>query len=102
MRCSILAVVAAVSCALMPGASLAENGAENGAKDLPNPEQLAALSKRFAPVDVTVDLSSLPAQERAALAKLVEASRYIDALFMRQRFAGNNALLFAQGREREW
>ncbi|MDY6945742.1 MAG: hypothetical protein SXG53_08490 [Pseudomonadota bacterium] len=90
MRCSILAVFAAVSCALLPAASIAENGAEG----LPTPEQLTSLSKRFAPVDVTVDLSSLPAQERAALAKLVEASRYVDALFMRQRFAGNNALLF--------
>lgn len=86
MRCSILAVAAAISCTLMPGASMAE--------DLPNPDQLAALSKRFAPVEVKVDLSKLPAQERAALAKLVEASRYVDALFMRQRFAGNNALLF--------
>lgn len=41
-----------------------------------------------------IDLSNLPEQERAALAKLVEASRYVDALFMRQRFAGNDALLF--------
>ncbi|MBM0105244.1 hypothetical protein JM946_10815 [Steroidobacter sp. S1-65] len=64
------------------------------AEDLPNPEQLTVMAGRFAPVEVKVDLSNLPAQERAALAKLVEASRYVDALFMRQRFAGNNALLF--------
>ena len=64
------------------------------AEDLPKAEQLASMSERFAPVEVKVDLSSLPSQERAALAKLVEASRYVDALFMRQRFAGNNALLF--------
>jgi hypothetical protein len=63
------------------------------AKDLPNPEQLTSMAARFAPVDVKVDLTNLPAQEKAALAKLIEASRYVDALFMRQRFAGNNALL---------
>ncbi len=97
-RCSIPAVLAAVLCNLMPGAALSQtgmsqNGADSGAEALPNPEQLATLAKRFAPVDVKVDLSNLPAQERAALAKLVEASRYVDALFMRQRFAGNDALL---------
>ena len=86
MRCSIPAVLAAIVYSLTPAATVAE--------DLPNPEQLATMSERFAPVEVKVDLSTLPAQEKAALAKLVEASRYIDALFMRQRFAGNNALLF--------
>jgi hypothetical protein len=55
--------------------------------------ELATMSARFAPVDVRVDLSGLPASERAALAKLVEASRYIDALFLRQRWAGNESLL---------
>jgi len=63
------------------------------AEDLPDSEQLASMAARFAPVEVKVDVSSLPAQEQAALTKLVEASRYIDALFMRQRFAGNDALL---------
>lgn len=89
MRCSIFAAVAAFSCALLPGATMAEDVT----KALPNPEQLASMSARFAPVDVKVDLSELPPQERAALAKLVEASRYVDALFVRQRFAGNEALL---------
>lgn len=88
-RRSIPAVLATVLFSLMSGAVMAENGA----KDLPDEGQLASLAARFAPVDVTVDLSSLPKQERAALAKLVEASRYVDALFMRQRFAGNDALL---------
>ena len=51
------------------------------------------MSARFAPVDVRVDLSQLPQEERAALARLIEASRYIDALFMRQRSASNEAWL---------
>jgi hypothetical protein len=51
------------------------------------------MAARFAPVDVEVDLQSLPNSERAALAKLIAASRYIDALFVRQRPASNEALL---------
>jgi hypothetical protein len=85
MRKTLLASAALAVCNLWSVASMAEA--------LPNPEQLASMAARFAPVDVKVDVASLPAQERAALAKLVEASRYVDALFMRQRFAGNNALL---------
>ncbi|WP_129777973.1 dipeptidyl-peptidase 3 family protein [Peristeroidobacter soli] len=85
MRKILLASAALAVCNLWSVASMAEA--------LPNPEQLASMAARFAPVEVKVDVASLPAQERAALAKLVEASRYVDALFMRQRFAGNNALL---------
>jgi hypothetical protein len=48
---------------------------------------------RYAPVDLEVDLSALPAGERAALGKLVEAARVMDALFLRQAWAGNEALL---------
>ena len=59
----------------------------------PSASELAAMSERFAPVDVRVDLSQLPDEERAALARLIEASRYIDALFLRQRSPGNEAVL---------
>jgi hypothetical protein len=51
------------------------------------------MQARFAPVDIRVDLAHLPANERAALARLVEASRYVDALFIRQRSPGNEAWL---------
>jgi hypothetical protein len=85
MRKILLASAALAVCNLWSVASMAE--------DLPSPEQLSSMAARFAPVEVKVDLMKLPAQEQAALAKLVEASRYVDALFMRQRFAGNNALL---------
>ena len=59
----------------------------------PDASELAEMAARFAPVDVTVDLTTLPENERAALAKLIEASRYVDALFVRQRSAINEALL---------
>src|SRR4029450_4894548 len=47
----------------------------------------------FAPVDVRADLSRMPANERRALATIVDASRLMDALFLRQVWAGNEALL---------
>lgn len=66
-----------------------------GAASLPDAAQLEAMAARFAPVDVRVDLSALPANERSALAKLVEASRIIDALFLRQRAPAVPARLLA-------
>jgi hypothetical protein len=51
------------------------------------------MSARFAPVDIRVDLSGLPANERQALAHLVRAARIADSLFLRQVWAGNEALL---------
>jgi hypothetical protein len=59
----------------------------------PTVDELKAMSARFAPVEVRVDLRDLPDNERAALVKLVEASRYIDAIFLRQRSPSNEALL---------
>jgi hypothetical protein len=63
------------------------------ADQTPDASELARMAARFAPVDVKVDVSSLPQNERAALAKLIEASRHVDALFIRQRSASNEALL---------
>ncbi len=59
----------------------------------PDERQLEAMAARFAPVDIHADVSALPAGERQALAKLVEAARVMDALFLRQVWAGNEALL---------
>ena len=68
-----------------------------GAAEAPSPDaaQLATMSARFAPVDIRVDLSALPANERAALGYLVEAGRIVDALFLRQRAPQTTAQLLA-------
>jgi len=42
-------------------------------KPAPNVDQLKTMTARFAPVDLSADVSKLPANERQALAKLVEA-----------------------------
>jgi hypothetical protein len=59
----------------------------------PTQQQLEQMSARFATVDIGADVSALPASERKALAKLVEASHLIDAIFLRQVWAGNEATL---------
>ena len=46
--------------------------------------QLDAMAARFVPVDVKVDVSRLPANEKLALRRMIEAARLFDPLFMRQ------------------
>jgi hypothetical protein len=59
----------------------------------PNLEQLKTMTARFAPVDLSADLTSLPANERQALARLVAAGKVMDTLFLRQVWAGNETML---------
>ena len=54
----------------------------------------------FAPVDVGADISALPRSERAALARIIDAARVMDALFLEQVWAGNPSLLLALQGER--
>ncbi|NOJ83612.1 dipeptidyl-peptidase 3 family protein [Myxococcus xanthus] len=59
----------------------------------PDAVELQRLTARFAPVELRVDLKALPESERRALARIVQASKLMDALFLRQRWAGNDSLL---------
>src|SRR5262245_24889018 len=59
----------------------------------PDRAQLEKMAARFAPTEISADISKLPDNERQALAKLVAASRLMDAIFLRQVSAGNEALL---------
>ncbi|MDB4970830.1 MAG: mismatch repair protein MutT [Myxococcales bacterium] len=54
-----------------------------------------AATEPFAPVPIGADLSSLPANEQQALAKLVRAAQLMDTLFLRQAWAGNEPMLLA-------
>lgn len=56
---------------------------------LPELQQMMA---KFAPIDLRVDTSHLSTGDRAALAKLIEASRIVNRIFLRQMWAGNPAL----------
>ena len=62
-------------------------------------KKLETMAARFAPVDLTADLATLPDNERQALAKMVEASKVFDALFLRQVWAGNETLLLDASRD---
>jgi len=59
----------------------------------PGADQLKNMTARFAPVDLSADVSKLPANERQALATLVEAAKVMDTLFLRQVWAGNETML---------
>lgn len=48
---------------------------------------------RFAPADLSADITGLPESERKSLRHLIEAARVIDAIYLRQVWAGNPALL---------
>ncbi len=59
----------------------------------PNTKALQQMAARFAPTEISADLSKLSDVDRRVLAKLVEASKIVDALFLRQAWAGNESML---------
>lgn len=50
---------------------------------------------KFAPVEISTEISFLPENEQKALAKLIEASKYMDDIFLRQVWGNNPAYLEA-------
>jgi hypothetical protein len=54
---------------------------ETAAPDL---AELQRMTARFVPVDINVDASKLPPNERLALSKMIAASKLLDALFLQQ------------------
>jgi hypothetical protein len=70
-------------CVLLPTFAAAQTGGL---------AELNAKIRRFAPTVVTADTSHLSAGDRRALAKIVEAARLLDPLFLRQVWSGNVAL----------
>ena len=87
-----LCVVAAVALCV-PLAAVRASAQPLAAAAAPEAAALRAMNARFAPVELGADISRLPASERRALAKTIEAARLVDALFLRQVWAGNDALL---------
>jgi hypothetical protein len=60
---------------------------------MPTLAELQKMTARFAPADIGADISGLAKNDKDALTRLVEAARIMDALFLRQVWAGNDALL---------
>jgi peptidase M49-like protein len=59
---------------------------------MPDLAQLKQMSARFAPVQLNTDTSSLSAGDRQALAKLIDAGRILNFVFMDQLWGGSRAL----------
>jgi hypothetical protein len=83
--------IALVFAAALGAAALAER--DQDSTDMPTLAELQKMTARFAPADIGADITALPKNERDALARLVDAARIMDALFLRQVWAGNDALL---------
>src|SRR5262249_23602273 len=60
---------------------------------MPDIIRLQRMTARFVPTEIAADVSRISPGDRRALGKLVEASKIIDALFLRQVWAGNDAML---------
>src|SRR5262245_13603269 len=58
----------------------------------PDAKELNRMAARFAPAPLNVDISGLSAGDKKALAKLIEASKIIDDIFMEQFWSGDLAL----------
>jgi len=78
---------------LIAGCAALAVGARAQKADMPDAATLQKMAARFAPTDIGADISKLSAGERTVLAKLVEASRIVDTLFLRQVWSGNEAML---------
>jgi len=59
---------------------------------LPDLAQLDKMIARFAPAEMRADVSKLSPGDRKALAKLIEASRILDDVFLQQLWSGNQAM----------
>jgi len=59
----------------------------------PTLPELQTMTARFAPVDVRVDVSQLPENERRALVRIIQAAQILDALFLQQVSARNTSRL---------
>ena len=66
--------------------------AANKKTALPDLAELQKMTVRFSPTPIRVDTWKLSAGDRQALIKLIEASRILDEIFMKQLWDGNLAL----------
>jgi hypothetical protein len=66
--------------------------AQKRSSTAPDLTQLEKMTARFAPTLLRVDTSKLSSGDRQALAKLIEASRLFNGIFLKQYWSGNPSL----------
>jgi hypothetical protein len=90
IRPSTALLLAATAVLVSYGPTSGESSVE---ESVPSLTQLQAMTAQYVPAGIRADVSALPPNERAALAKLVDAARIMDGLFLRQVWAGNDPML---------
>lgn len=80
---ALLSALLIVSAGFLPAAST----------PVPTQAEFEQMISRFAPVEVKVDVSKLPDNERLALTKMIDAAKIMDAIFLRQSAPLNQTLL---------
>ena len=98
MSVTIIAALAACNSAPPPAPSNAAPPTSAGAPAR-NGDELSRKIARFAPTDIAADVSGLPPNERQALTHMIQAAQVMDALFLEQVWAGNEAMLLALMRD---
>src|SRR4051812_42858920 len=86
----LIFTLASAAAALAAPKSKPAAAEENSAAETARLKQMTA---RFAPTDLTADVTRLSPAERQVLARLIEASKIIDGIFLRQVWSGNLPLL---------
>jgi len=88
--------LAAAGLATLPGAAAAAPANIAGPASAAD---LAAMTRRYAPVKLSADTSKLSKGDLVAIEKLIEAAKIVDILQLRQRWSGNEALAAALQRD---
>jgi hypothetical protein len=89
----LLSLLGAAILTASAGGSSVTTQTQPATPQAPSATELQTMTARFATVDISASVSALPENERAALAKIVQAARVMDALFLTQVWAGNDAML---------
>jgi hypothetical protein len=93
MSVTLVATLAACSQPSAPASPPAPAAAPAGSAAAGRSDDLSRKIARFAPTDIAADVSALPANEREALTHMIRAAQVMDALFLEQVWAGNEAML---------
>jgi len=91
-RIAVKVLASALMLWVCAAAVCAETGTASAGGQL-SLEQLNARISRYTPVEITAPVNKLSRQDRRVLDKILEAAKIMDPLFLRQAWAGNEALL---------
>lgn len=78
---------------LLTAMAMAGAGSQTGTGSGSETSRLQQMTSRFVPTNITADVSKLSPNDRRVLAKLIEAGKIIDGIFLRQVWSGNVSML---------